>query len=339
MAVEHIHTYLVHPGKGSETTRSLGGASLPLTGKLFDLLSEIYARADNECDIDIAFNRSASGAQQNPCRDLVLAYMGGPTLVRGRRIAERLDSVTTLRSGLGLLFLIAGTEGRDHKVVISRFPAHSAISAEEDQQNLNVEFLERVFMRSAYAYKAVLYRDSSLTAGFWLGRAVDKQINSAETQTSNYWIAEFLDSDFRTTSAAGTRRLAVALREAAKKSRDVGVKSEIAAAVTLAPRLNGQRLSITEFAQRLHLSGAAMQAISGEVRGAGTVDERFQFDLDEFNKQIVYRTVELDSGGLLIAEALTFDRVFHREAVHGREDKERFSTEGRVISETLTKSR
>ena len=339
MAVEHIHTYLVYPGKGSETPRSLGGASVPLTGKLFDLLSEIYARADNECDIDIAFNRSASGAQHNPCRELVLTYIGGPTLVRGRHIAERLDSVTTLRSGLGLLFLIAGTEGRDHKVVISRFPAHSAISAEEDQQNLNIEFLERVFMRNAYAYKAVLYRDTSLTAGFWLGRAVDKQINSAEQQTSNYWIAEFLDSDFRTTSAAGTRRLAVALREAAKKSTDVGVKSEIAAAVTLAPGLNGQRLSVTEFAQRLHLSPAATQAISGEVRGTGSVDERFQFDLPEFSRQIAYRTVELDSGALLIAEALTFDTVFRREAMDGLEDKQRFSAEGRVISEALTKSR
>jgi hypothetical protein len=42
-------------------------------------------------------------------------------------------------------------------------------------------------------------------------------------QLSNYWIAEFLNSDFRTTSAAGTRRLAVALRAAAKKSIDIVV--------------------------------------------------------------------------------------------------------------------
>jgi hypothetical protein len=317
----------------------MGGTSVALNGKMFELLSEVYARSEKECNIDITFNQSGSGIQQNPCRDLVLTYLGGPTLVRGRSIAERLEAVTTHRSGLGLLFLIVGSEGRDHKFVISRFPAHSAISAEEDQQTLNVEFLERVFMRSAHAYKAVLYRDSSLTAGLWLGRVVDRQINDPEAQVSNYWIAEFLASDFRTTSAAGTRRLAVALREAAKKSSDVGVKSEIAAAVTLAPGLNGQRLSITEFGQQLRLSSAAMKAISEEVRGAGTVDERFQFDLDEFTRQIVYRTVELDSGGLLTADAVAFDRIFHREAVHGPEHKERFSTEGRVIGERLGKSR
>ena len=43
------------------------GIFLVLTGKLFELLSEIYdPRSYNECDIDIAFNHSASGAQQNP---------------------------------------------------------------------------------------------------------------------------------------------------------------------------------------------------------------------------------------------------------------------------------
>jgi len=50
-----------------------------------------------------------------------------------------------------------------------------------------LRFLSVSLMRSAYAYKAVLYRDSSLAAGFWTGRAVDKQINNAEQQISNYW--------------------------------------------------------------------------------------------------------------------------------------------------------
>ena len=103
----------------------------------------MYARSEHECDIDIAFNRSADGAQWNPCRNLIIAYLQSPTLIRGRHLAERLEAVTTHRSGLGLLFLIAGGEGRDHKIVISRFPAHSAVSAEEVQQNLSIEFLER----------------------------------------------------------------------------------------------------------------------------------------------------------------------------------------------------
>ena len=137
----------------------MGGTTVALNSKLFPLLSEIYARSDIECDIDIAFNRSTSGTQQNPCRDLIVTYVSGPTLIRGRHIAERLEAVTTHRSGLGLLFLIVGNEGKDHKIVISRFPAHSAISAEEDQQTLNVEFLERVFMRSARMHTRQSYTE------------------------------------------------------------------------------------------------------------------------------------------------------------------------------------
>lgn len=339
MAITHIHTYLVHPGKGAENPPDIGGATVPLTGKLFDLLNGVYEKSDRECDIDISFNRSAAGTQQNPCRDLVLTYLRGPTLVRGRHIAERLREVTTHRSGMGLLFLIMGAEGLDHKLIVSRFPADSGILAEANQQTLNVAFLERVFMKSAKAYKAVRYSDSSLTAGFWSGKAVDKQLNNPEIQLSNYWIAEFLESDFRTTAAAGTRRLGVALREAAKKTDDLGVKSEIAAAVTLANRLGGQMTSVSDFGRRFNLSDESMQAISKEIRGAGTMDERFQFDLQEFTEQVAYRTIELDSGGLLTAEARAFDNVFRREVVDTSENKIRFSTEGKVVNEKLGKGR
>lgn len=337
MAIEHIHSYLVHPGKRSEEAPQISGAPVPLNGKLFDLLNDIYSKSDVECDIEISFNSNAAGAQQNPCRDLVIEYLRGPTLVRGRHIAERLEKVTTHRSGLGLLFLIAGKEGRDHKIVMSRFPADSAILAEEDQRALSVEFLERVFMKSASAYKAAAYRDPSLGAGFWMGRAVDRQINSRVVQISNYWIAEFLASDFRTTAAAGTRRLAIALRDAAKKSDDVAVKSAIAAAVTLANGLGGQRISISEFEDRFGLPEAAREAIASEVKAPNLVDERFQFDLHEFSSQIAYRSVELDSGATLTAPFAEFDNLFHREIVDEATHKIRFTTEGEVKSERLGK--
>jgi hypothetical protein len=182
LPIEHIHTYLVHPGKGVKTVPQLGGTTVALAGKLFTLLDNVYAKAEKECDIEISFNQGADGTQQNPCRDLVTTYLRGPTLVRGRAIAERLQKLSDKRSGLGLLFLIAGKEGREHKVVISRFPTDSAILAEENQNNLTVEFLERVFMKSATSYKAAMYKDGSLQAGFWLGVAVDKQINSNKSE-------------------------------------------------------------------------------------------------------------------------------------------------------------
>src|SRR6185437_5894022 len=213
-----------------------------------------------------SFNQGPKGAQNNTARDLMLAYMGAPSLESGRAIAQRLEAFTTNRSGLGLLFLLAGKEANDHKLVISRFPADSAILAQENQQALSVEFLERVFMKSAHSYKAAAYRGASLLAGFWTGKVIDKQISNPAVQASNYWIAQFLDSDFRTTSAAGTRRLAVILRDAARKTDDLAVKGEIAAAVTLAGGLAGQPVSIESFQNHFGLSPAAREAITAELR-------------------------------------------------------------------------
>jgi hypothetical protein len=339
MPIEQIHTYLVHPSRQSEDAHQIGGTPVNLSGKLFELLNNIYIKSDKECEIDISFNRSADGKQRNECRDIILEYLGGPTLARGRRIAERLERVTDQRSGLGLLFLILGKENLRHKIVISRFPADSAILAEEDKRNLSVEFLERVFMKSATAYKAAMYQDTSLQSGFWLGQAVDRQINNSVTQLSNYWISQFLDSDFRTTAAAGTRRLAIALRNAAKKVTDVAVKSEIAAAVTLARSLTGKRITIRDFEEQFGLSEIARQAIVDEIKAPGLVDERFQFDFEEFTAQVAYRSVELDTGGMLTAESSQFDQVFHREMLDTTKEKVRFSTEGRIVSEKLGRAK
>lgn len=338
LAITHIHSYLVHPSKDTKGPKAIGG-QVDLTGKAFDLLHEIYSRSDTDCDIDISFNRRADGKQQNPCRDLLMEYVKGPTKIRGGRIAERLANVTTHRSGLGLLFLIAGKEGRNEKLVVSRFPADSGLLADDDQKTLSVSFIDKIFMKNSYAYKAASYQDTSLAAGFWMGRATDKQIGARIAPLSNYWIADFLDSDFRTTAAAGTRRLAVALRNAIMRVDTVATKSEIAAAATLARSLQGQRISIGSFENRFGLSPEACEAIMSQLNHADLVDEQFQFDEEEFSKHVAFRTVELDSGGWLAAEASEFDRVFTKSIVDPEKGKVKFTAEGKIVREKVGKAR
>jgi hypothetical protein len=188
LAVQHIHTFLVYPGKGRQEKIEINGTTVPLSGSMYNLLDSIYTRSDQECDIDITFRPTRDGKQQNDCRDLLVAYLGGPTLDSAKFLAERLRDTTDGRSGLGLLFLIAGKESTNHKIVISRFPTDSAIYVDEKARSLTVEFLERVFMKNKASYKAVAYQHSSLRGGFWTGRAVDKQLNYPGGQLSDYWI-------------------------------------------------------------------------------------------------------------------------------------------------------
>jgi hypothetical protein len=330
--IQQIHTYLVHPGKGA-AARQINGTAVPLRERLFDLLDGIYSRSEQECDIDIIFKPTDGGVQQNDCRDLICAYLTDSTLVNGRAIAERLETQTDKRSGLGLLFLISGREGRDHKIVISRFPTDSAILVEENPRTLDVEFLERVFMKNRTSYKAVMYRDSSLRGGIWSGKAIDKQISLAG-ESSDYWIADFLLSAFKVTPAQGTRRLGMALREAAKKS-DIDVKQEIIAAATLAGRLGRQAMSINDFEQRFNLSPAAREAVGKELKSPRLADERFEFVAAEFNDLLAFRSKELSNGAMLTAPSANFDDVFHEQTVDEATHEVKITTQGTVVNDKL----
>jgi hypothetical protein len=308
-------------------------------GGMFDLLDGIYAKSDHECDVDITFSHTPDGKQQNDCRDLLVSYLNKPDQTRGRKIAERLSVHTDGRSGLGLLFLIAGKVGHEHKVVLSRFPTDSAIYVDDKSAALSVQFLERVFMKNKTSYKAVLYQHASLTGGFWSGRAIDKQLNPLSGEPSNYWISDFLLSDFTTTPAAGTRRLAMALRDAIKKA-PLSVKQELAAAGTLAAGLVGQRLSITDFCNRLSLSQSAKDLLVNELKSSKAAAEVFEFDLATYKSLIAYKSVELNNGALLTADTDQFDNVFHREPVDGSPGGDvKFVTTGKVVDEKLKTAR
>lgn len=338
LILETIHSYLVHAGKREATQPAIKGTDVPLAGKLFDMLNRVFDGADRECTHDITFDPAEDGKQLNPCRDLVIGYVKKPSLFKGQRIAERLQQVTTGKSGLGLLFLMSGKTGREHKIVLSRFPADSGILAEEAADGLTVEFLEKVFMKSATSYKAAVYRGTSTSGDFWDGRAIDKQINHELLAISNYWIKEFLASDFRATTQ-GTKRLATVIIAATKKADEVTVKQELIAAAQLARGLNGKSTSINDFCKKFALSAAAKAIILDQCQNDAVRTERFRFSDTEFEKHIALRSVELDTGAILMAPADEFDKVFKHDTVNKTTGKQRFSTEGTVVDERLKRSR
>ena len=295
------------------------------------MLAEVYEKADRECRTEIAFAPTPDGKQQNAARDLVLGYIGSPSLDTGRHIANRLQSVTDKRPGLGLLFLIAGKEDLKHKVIVSRFPADKGIWAEQKKDGLTVEFLERIFMKSAISYKAAMYTGASMKTGFWDGRCIDKQVNSDVITISDYWIKHFLASDFKTTPAQGTRRLTIALKTAMKDTKDIQAKEEIAAAARLTTGLHGKTISAAGFSKKYCFSPAAEQAF-GKQFPLQLYNEQFKVDGPEFSKHIAFQSIELSNGGIVTADAARFEQVFKREEVDG---KTRFSTEGTIVAERL----
>ena len=339
--INKIHAFLVTPRAGEEESiaHREGAEVTPKDERLYDLLTGIFHDSDRECDIEIIFNKVSTGAQNNPCRELITSYAEKPNLPRARKIATRLESYTTRRSGLGLLFLMYGKHGQRHRVVVSRFPADTGILAEYKKNALSIEFLERVFMKNSHKYKAALYEHASLSGGFWKGRAVDKQIYGHGIRISEYWIEEFLASSFLTTAAAGTKRLAAALRKAVRSTNDLDVKSEITAAVTLAGKLANQNISIEDFGSQAGLSDKTTRAILREIDYPELAHDRFKFDLNEFRAQIPFRSIELDTGALLTADADDFDRIFETEILDKKKREVKITTTGSVKDEKVGKSR
>lgn len=337
VTIEHLHTYLVYPNKGLERPKPIGGTNVPLEGQVFDLLQDVFAKSERECTIDISFNHAADGNAQNDCRSLILDYLRTPSVNAGLPLAIRLGAHTTNRSGLGLLFLACGNAGRQSRLLVARFAANSGIIADEDRRALSVQFIERVFLRNAKAYKAVVYQDVITPQSFWTGRAIDRQINSRETEVSRYWITDFLASDFRTTSAQGTKVLAVAMRNAARAANNLDIKKEITAAATLGANLNDQVMSSNQFLERFGLSPAAREVIASQMRHHDLTNERFRFSAEEFARQLPFKTVELNTGAMLTATVADFDEVFEHEE-RGHDGEVTFTATGTIVSEKIEKT-
>ncbi len=58
---------------------------------------------------------------------------------------------------MGLFFIMFGKAERKSRVVLSRFPAETGILAEEIGHSLTVQFIEKIFMKNAFAYKSAVF--------------------------------------------------------------------------------------------------------------------------------------------------------------------------------------
>jgi hypothetical protein len=330
-------SFLVPPGKNLARPPETRGTLLALEGNLHRMLSDLFRRSDDECDIPIRFVGDEDGSQQNPVRSMLVDYTASPDLSKGKALADRLRDVTTNVPGLGLLFLILGRDDAtgERKVAVCRFPADVGILAEPEEGGLRVEFIERIFMKNPKKYKAAVYRGMSTDADFWSGFAVDRQLNAPDRQIADYWIHDFLASDFFTTSKAGSKRFGIAIRVATKDAPSVEVQQELITLRVAARRFAGQAISIGGLMSTLRVSDEARRAIAAALPNEYLMDDQFVLEDDEFVRNAPWTSVRLDSGGLMIAPSDSFDDVFKRQPLDEASRLYEFVAEGTIVEETL----
>jgi hypothetical protein len=244
---------------------------------------------------------------------MLMRYAQSRSIATARSIAARLAAVTTRRSGFGLFFVVAGDHPKK-RLMLSRFPADEGMIVEEKaDEDMDVRFIERVFMKNAHAYKSAVYAGPLEEHSFWSGKAVDKQVDVKEL--SDYWIGEFLESKLKTSPAAATKRFALAFRDAIKSAKEVPLKQDLLSAAQLVRGQDGHTISPQNVVDSMRLSGEAVEALTHAMRREELMKETFQFDKAVFDQHIAYRSVQLDNGAILTADNAKFDTVFHQRNV------------------------
>lgn len=337
MALKAIYSFLTYPKKSQPDGAEITGTEIPLDGgKLCKMLSDIFDNAGRDCNVPVMFI-SDGATQENPVRSELLALLKKPGVNSAVPLAARLQNSTNGTSGMGLLFICLGKDvGGDARLVISRFPADEGVVAEKGDNKLTVQFVEQVFLKSAFSYKAATYLSDGKPNQLWKGHVVDKQINHGSKAVADYWIIDFLRSEFTTTAAQGTKRLANALKAAMQLTTDMVVKSQITSAAQLANNMPKKAMTIADFCDNFHFSDETTQAILSKVNPARLAHEKFRFDAGEFTRHIAYKQVELDNGAVLTAPADKFEQCFQEAR---RKDVRTFTTSGLVVDERLKKTK
>ena len=337
-SIHSIRSFLVKPGKGQNGDIPIG-TDVHLSGKVFDLLGGIFDSTDKDFNIDIRF-RAINSNQDNPIRSDLISYMAENNPVKSMTIAGKLASslqdVTTNISGQGLLFLISGEVDSKNKLVISRFPADVGILADDGSHKLQISFIEKVFMKNMRAYKAVAYKNLTSTSNVWKGRAIDKQITDLKNPTSKYWIEDFLLSEFAITATLGSERFADALKQVMNGDFEDNVKSETAAAAALLKNYSGNATTVSKLIDDLKLSPNTKEAIQTCFPNKKTIGETFKFDFDAFSNIYKYKSVVLDTGVVITADATEFEK---KVLMSQKGEKTKFETTGQIVKEQIGKAR
>lgn len=318
--IEFLHSYLVRSNIKDEDYKP-SGAILSLRGAVFNLISKIFERADEECSIDISFKAGEDRSQNNSTRDLLVKVLEA-SVEEDRSdltalLADNLLSLTNGRTGAGLLFVIGGKAKGHSRIMLCRFPADEGIKADDDGEELKVEVMQDLFMKNRNSYKAVFFDKLGSKSTRREGKAVDKQVNDLRNPPSHYWIEGFLKCTLTSSPRAGSERLANALREVFNTTRDLNEKEQIASVSLLLPNLAGHTMSSRGFLEAANLSSDIVDKIE-ERMGTHVMNESFVLDKTFFTAKFRFRAKLLDNGVMISAEADKYDEVVQESQEDGK---------------------
>jgi len=310
------------------------GQEIKGNNNLFSTLNEIYDKSSKECDIQIRFI-SQSMNQDNEVRNQIKIIVNKFTKTNCIPLVRSLALLTDHKTKEGLVFFIVGIVNNATRLLITRFPSETGITVQQNNGYLNFTVIDKVFLKNSRKYKAVYY-DS--TDDYWIGNAVDKQINDTAgkvKEISDYWIKDFLQSELKINSKRGTSILAKAVRKTITETDDENIKSELIGATQVMKNINARMVSMESFFSTLNLSESTKREVLSKIDNSSIYNISFQFDSEEFEHNCNYLVNILDSGAVIMAPSSEFNDVWQKESV-AEGGVYRYSTQGKTIKEKIS---
>lgn len=337
--IGNIIAFLVPPLKVSVKAGKqieIVGTEIPLYGRLFNMLEDLFKRSHKECEIPIHFIPE-EGEQYNEIRANLLNYIENRDFTTAEKLALRLAGLTDNTMRECLLFFIYAEDNDNRELVLSRFPAEQGVVTSVTQRQLTVDVAEDIFLRGSHRYKAVLFSGRSLETDFWDALAVDKQVggtSKVDRLSSDYWIKDFLKADFKLTSKRGSMIIGKAIRQAVAKTASLSIKHQLTSIAPLTNQLNDQLFSINDLLVRFGISEETKNHLFKEIENPQVIDQKFIFNNTTFQKYLNLKVVFMDNGAIVSGPTESFDKIWEYSETSIQNEIE-YKTKGKIIDEKI----
>lgn len=337
-----IHAYEVMPQRLQDVTEDPRGGAFSADAAFKSELEKYLTKSKLLSRPEITFrfeDMTKTGIRSHAVRQCIMDYCFGASATSKKAsldLARLLSKSMDNRSPYTLLMLVAYRDQKDEsfrRLVMWAFPKDEPFQFTASNGKAKIKIPKDIFSRSSTFKKGSLYEGFQNDSAFLQGFVIDRQAENSWGTAADYWVSQFLDSQFSLTGTAGTRLLAKTLKITYDNLLESTDRNQITDSIRAAFASTKKRLSMHSYAKE-YLTGNAKSTFLSNTPPE-TVKTKFDFDKAEFEEKVQLRVFRLDDDVVVSAPFSTID---HSVRIVGK-DSDQIRVKGTIIEETVKQGR
>lgn len=343
MTLFKIHAYEVIPQRLQTTAVDPRGGAFSADAEFKNELKKYLKNSKLANRPEIAFriaSKTPAGINAHAVRKSIIDYLFAAPATSKKaslELAMRLSKAMDDRSPYTLLMLAAYKGEKDdsyRRLVLWAFPKDEPFKFSASKTGTaKIEIPENIFSRSSSFKKGSLYEGFQTNDAFLQGFVIDRQAETSWGTAADYWVSQFLDSQFTLTGSAGTRLLARTLKITHNDLSEQADRNQITDSIQAAFTSNRRRWSLQQYAKE-YLTGIAETTFLANAP-AETVRTKFDFNKQEFEEKVQLRVFRLSDDVVVAAPFSTIDKSVKLVG----KDASQIRVTGTIVEETVKPGR